>query len=215
MQVLVNGARLAGEEACGGQDPVFAVRQRVRWDRGCGASAAVLGPDDGAEMAGDLEALARRVNPLKGTLLGRMQYYRVTAQCEYATDVTFKSEAALKELYPKLISHSALCFGAKEIMGVSWEEARRHVSRRVCERPERAEQPSTRSRYRLGGMRIKHRVKVNWIKMYDKAGSVLRVEMVINDPTAFKVRKHVRRRRSRVTLCVEMRKGVANLFRRT
>ena len=64
-------------------------------------------------------------------------------------------------------------------------------------------------------MRIKHRVKVNWIKMYDKAGSVLRVEMVINDPTAFKVRKHVRRRRSRVTLWVEMRKGVANLFRRT
>jgi hypothetical protein len=35
-----------------------------------------------------------------------------------------------------------------------------------------------RSRYRLSGMRIKHRVKVNWIKMYDKAGSVLRVEMV-------------------------------------
>ncbi|HVS25076.1 MAG TPA: hypothetical protein VMU03_15205 [Gammaproteobacteria bacterium] len=54
---------------------------------------------------------------------------------------------------------------------------------------------------------------MNWIKMYDKAGSVLRVEMVINDPTAFKVRKHVRRRHSRVTQCVEMRKGVANLFR--
>jgi hypothetical protein len=28
----------------------------------------------------------------------------------------FKSEAALKELYPRLISHSALNFGAKEIM---------------------------------------------------------------------------------------------------
>jgi hypothetical protein len=70
-----------------------------------------------------------------------------------------------------------------------------------------------RSRYRLSGMRIKHRVKVNWIKMYDKASSVLRVEMVINDPTAFKVRKRVRRRHSRVTQWVEMRKGVANLFR--
>jgi hypothetical protein len=49
--------------------------------------------------------------------------------------------------------------------------------------------------------------------MYDKAGSVLRVEIVINDPTAFKVRKRVRRRRAQVTQWVEMRKGVANLFR--
>jgi hypothetical protein len=32
---------------------------------------------------------------------------------------------------------------------------------------------------RLPGMRIKHRVQQNWIKMYDKAGVVLRVETVI------------------------------------
>src|SRR5690606_21709011 len=37
-----------------------------------------------------LNGLAQRVNPLMGTLLGRMQYYWVTAQCEYATDVMFK-----------------------------------------------------------------------------------------------------------------------------
>lgn len=36
---------------------------------------------------------------------------------------------------------------------------------------------------RIGGARIKHRVKQNWIKMYDKTGLVLRVETVINDPT--------------------------------
>lgn len=64
-----------------------------------------------------LNALARRVNPLMGSLLGRMQYCWVTAQCEYSTDVMFKSAADLKELYPKLISHGALCFGAQEIMG--------------------------------------------------------------------------------------------------
>jgi hypothetical protein len=37
--------------------------------------------------------------------------------------------------------------------------------------------------------------------------------MVINDPTAFKVRKRVQRHRCRVTQWVDMRKGVANLFR--
>jgi hypothetical protein len=64
-----------------------------------------------------LNALARRVNPLMGTLLGRMQYYWVTAQCEYSTDVMFKARADLKELYPRLISHSTLCFGAREVLG--------------------------------------------------------------------------------------------------
>jgi hypothetical protein len=33
----------------------------------------------------------------------------------------------------------------------------------------------------LGG-RVKHRVKRNWIRMYNKEGSVLRVETVINQP---------------------------------
>ena len=34
--------------------------------------------------------------------------------------------------------------------------------------------------------RIKHRLNGNWIKMYDKQGSVLRVETVINDPRDMK-----------------------------
>ena len=47
---------------------------------------------------------------------------------------------------------------------------------------------------RIAGSRIKHRVKQNWLKMYDKAGSVLRLEMVINDPEGFTVRKEVTRK---------------------
>ena len=70
-----------------------------------------------------------------------------------------------------------------------------------------------RCKRRLPGTRVKHRAKMNWIKMYDKAGSVLRVETVINQPDAFKVRKKVWREGQRVTEWVPMRKGVANLFR--
>jgi hypothetical protein len=66
---------------------------------------------------------------------------------------------------------------------------------------------------RIPGARIKHRVKENWLKMYDKAGSVLRVEMVINNPECFKVRKKVARKNKRVMEWVSMRKGVAYLFR--
>jgi hypothetical protein len=66
---------------------------------------------------------------------------------------------------------------------------------------------------RIPGARIKHRVKENWLKMYDKDGSVLRVEMVINNPEEFKVRKKVMRKHKRVMEWVPMRKGVAYLFR--
>ena len=66
---------------------------------------------------------------------------------------------------------------------------------------------------RIAGSRIKHRVKQNWLKMYDKVGSVLRLEMVINDPEGFTVRKEVTRKGKKVIKWVDMLKGVAYLFR--
>jgi hypothetical protein len=66
---------------------------------------------------------------------------------------------------------------------------------------------------RTGGSRIKHRVKENWLKMYDKSGLVLRVETVINNPEEFRVRKQVLRKGKHRTEWVAMRKGVAYLFR--
>ena len=35
--------------------------------------------------------------------------------------------------------------------------------------------------------RIKHRMKTNWLKMYDKFGVILRIETVINSPKEFSV----------------------------
>jgi len=49
--------------------------------------------------------------------------------------------------------------------------------------------------------------------MYNKAGSVLRLEMVINEPEGFTVRKQVIRKGKKVMRWVDMRKGVAYLFR--
>src|SRR5437773_7186324 len=49
--------------------------------------------------------------------------------------------------------------------------------------------------------------------MYDKAGSVLRLEMVMNNPEGFTVRKQVTRKGKKVMRWVDMRKGVAYLFR--
>jgi hypothetical protein len=108
-------------------------------------------------------------------LLKTMPYYWVTAQSEYSTDILFKSAAHLSELYPRLLSHSTLCFGAKEVMSFLGRKIRSYfegeIVSDVCDL----------SFKRIPGARIKHRVKQNWLKMYDKAGSILRLEMVINN----------------------------------
>ena len=123
-----------------------------------------------------LNRYARLVVPQLHDVLHGCEYYWVAAQAEYSTDVMFKTAAGLRELYPRLLSHSTLCFGAEEVMNF--------LGRKLTGRFE-GEIVSDLSSFacrRVGGSRIKHRVKQNWMKMYDKAGLVLRVETVINNP---------------------------------
>jgi len=56
-------------------------------------------------------------------------------------------------------------------------------------------------------------VDVNWLKMDDKSGPFLRVEMVICNPEEFCVRNKVAGHGQRQTEWVAMRKGVSCLFR--
>ena len=63
-----------------------------------------------------LNRYGKRVNPQMQDILGHFQYYWVTTQNEYSTDILFKSRHDLCELYPQLLSHSTLCFGAQEVM---------------------------------------------------------------------------------------------------
>ena len=155
-----------------------------------------------------LERYARYVNPLLKNLLRGCQHYWCTAQSEYATDILFKSSADLRELFPRLMSHGTLCFGAKEVLSFLGKKPHANFTGDLV-----SDFNDGVWRRRLPGARIKHRVKENWLKMYNKAGSVLRVEMVINNPEGFKVRKSVSRKRRKVMEWVAMRKGVAYLFR--
>src|SRR5438876_5027729 len=133
--------------------------------------------------------------------------YWVTAQSEYSTDILFKSASHLSELYPRLLSHSTLCFGAKEVMSFLGKKIRSQFEGEIVT------DVSDLSFKRIAGSRIKHRVKQNWLKMYSKAGSVLRLEMVINEPEGFTVRKEVTRKGKKVIKWVDMLKGVAYSFR--
>jgi hypothetical protein len=154
-----------------------------------------------------LDKYAKRVNPQLQDLMRGRQYYWVTTQSEYSTDILFKSRQGLGELYPKLISHSMQCFGAREVMSFLGRKLRGNFEGEIV-----SDLSSFVCR-RIGGCRIQHRVKENWIQMYDKSSLVLRVETVINNPEDFRVRKCVTRKGESKTEWVAMRKGVAYLFR--
>jgi hypothetical protein len=66
---------------------------------------------------------------------------------------------------------------------------------------------------RWPGARIKHSMKRNWIKMYNKAGHVLRIETVINQPREFKIRRKGIRNGIEVTDWFPMAKRVGNMER--
>jgi len=150
-----------------------------------------------------LASFARRVNPLLKDLLADMEYYWVVDQAEYATDVMFQSPAALKPLYDKLVKHASTCFSAEDVMKFLGRKLNGNYQGEVI----------SDYKKRLPGVRVKHRAKGNWIKMYDKRGRVLRIETVINQPIEFKVRRQGMKKGREVTDWFPLRKGVANLFR--
>jgi hypothetical protein len=151
-----------------------------------------------------LDGWARQVNPLLAEPWLRGQgYYWVLDQAEYSTDVLFQDRPALAELYPRLLDHACLHFSAQDILTF--------LGRRLHPRFD-GEVLTDCKKDRWPGARIKHRVKNNWLKLYDKFGQVLRIETVINNPREFKVRRRVQRQgRSQMAWC-PMNKGVANFY---
>jgi hypothetical protein len=124
-----------------------------------------------------LGALARQFNPLVGHELREQDYYWVTEQAEYATDVLFTNESALAEIYPRLVEHAQACFGAEDVL--------KFFGRKLT--PSFQGEVQTWIKRRPEGVRVNHSLKSNRLKMYDKAGSVLRIEMTINLAKEFRV----------------------------
>ena len=69
-------------------------------------------------------------------------------------------------------------------------------------------------RHREEGVRVKHWVEENSLKMYDKQGSVLRVETTINNPRRFKVRRWATRGGRNCLAWLPLRKSVEDISRR-
>jgi hypothetical protein len=148
--------------------------------------------------AGLVNPLLRNQPCLKGS-----SYYWVIDQAEFSTDVLFQSRTALAALYQRLLDHATLQFSAADILTF--------LGRKLDVRFQ-GEVLTDCKKERWPGARVKHRMKNNWLKMYDKFGLILRIETVINQPREFRVRRSCTRQGQQQMCWLPMNKGVSNFY---
>jgi hypothetical protein len=165
-----------------------------------------------------LDRVLRQNHPLAGEIcqpLG-LKYFWTTEESEYATDVMFKSPRPLGQIYPALVRHAITSFSSGDVMRFLGHRVAAHrqvhgnfkgeIVSDLKQRPE--------------GIRVKHCLNGNSIKMYDKQGSVLRIETTINRTRDFRVYRerqtgpHGRAKDDGKKAWRILRKGVVDLKRR-
>jgi hypothetical protein len=152
-----------------------------------------------------LDAFAVKVNPCLEkikSILSRGGYFWVLWQCEYATDVMFKSREDLESVYPDWVEYATFCFNSEDVMTFLGRKLTSNFQGEIVSDMKR----------RLEGIRVKHRMKKNFLKMYDKCNN-LRVETIINDPYEFKIYGKVTQKGEEKLAWKPMGKSVANIYR--
>jgi len=154
-----------------------------------------------------LDRIAQRLNPRHEELLPStygLPYYWTVYQSEWATDVMFRDPASLAEVYPRLVRHGISAFSSPDVMRFLGGKVHGNFKGEIVSdfknRPE--------------GVRIKHRVGANSVKLYDKQGSVLRTETTIHDADGIKVYRPKEGAPEGKKEWRPLRRGVADLHRR-
>jgi hypothetical protein len=150
-----------------------------------------------------LDRWARQVNPLLRELFPNYPVHWVVDQAEFATDLLFTRREALAGLYRKLLDYAVVTFSPKNILGFLGRKWDRRFDGEVHTQYEED---------RWFGSRIKHRMRTNWLKMYDKFGLILRVETVINAAKEFSIYRTQHHRDGTTSVgYYPMTKGVTSL----
>jgi hypothetical protein len=158
-----------------------------------------------------LDGLAQTLNPAQADILANYpcRYYWSGDQSEWASDVMFRSRAALEEVYPQLLHYAVTTFDAVDVLRFLGQPV--PASGKVPHRCRH--EVSSNVKERLEGIRIKHWLNGNSLKMYDKC-SVLRVETMVQDTGNFKVYRPAEGDPDGPKDWRPLRKGVADLHRR-
>lgn len=158
-----------------------------------------------------LNEILRALHPAHPALLGRLPvaYYWSVYQSEWASDVVFRTRADVDRLFPHWVRHAITTYSSADVM--------RFLGRAVplsgqVHQSFRGEVVSD-VRRRQEGVRVKHWVNGNSIKMYN-CDRVLRIETTINNPEEFKVYRTSEQDPEGAKSWRTMRRGVADLHRR-
>lgn len=158
-----------------------------------------------------LERLARRSHPLHGRLFPvPTEYYWSADTTEWASDFMFRSQEELARWMPAVIQHGLRGMNSADVLRYLGHPIPRHGGMNGHFQGE----VFTDFKRRPEGVRLKHQVKKNWIKLYDKQGTVLRIETVINDGTDMKSYRAKQNDPEGPKEWRRMLKGVADLHRR-
>lgn len=153
-----------------------------------------------------LDQLLAKAHPLHREICAPLGqgYYWSAAQSEYATDILFDQAGDLAALYPQFLHHAIRSFASPDVL--------RFLGR---SRPAscRGQMTST-LKHRPEGIRLRHSVNGNSLKMYDKEGQLLRVETTMNHPEQFKVYRATENDPEQKLGWHRLRFGVADLWRR-
>jgi len=163
------------------------------------------------KMSDSFDGMVKKINCLlpaiKG-ILGR-SYYWCIDQCEFATDINFKTREGLSVFYKTLVEASFFTFSSNDIysfFGRKVEGIGHFNNGEIV----------SDLRHRYQGYRIKFKMNSNQVKMYDK-GNNLRIEVTINNPKDFKILKTTETAQGgeavQTKKWVPMGKSVANLYR--
>jgi hypothetical protein len=156
-----------------------------------------------------LEGWRHQSLPEFDQLLGSVipSYWSVQ-EAEYATDIAFHSAEELARRYPHWVQHAYASLGSRDLL--------RFMNYRV--RPDGTPlalgEVKTTIKELLEGTCLRHRILRNLLKMYDKAGSVLRLETLLADLEHFKVFRAKEGEENGPLSYRRLRKGVADLHRR-
>jgi len=152
------------------------------------------------------EEFRRTYHPLHekiGQPLHGLSYYWTAPQTEFASDVLFREQAILDRLFPRLIRHGILNLGSEQVMRFLGKQLNGKFAGEVV----------SDLRRRSEGVRLKHWVNENSIKLYNCL-NVLRPETTIHDAEDLRVYRTPETRPDGRLAWYPLRRGVADLYRR-
>lgn len=163
-----------------------------------------------------LNTVARQLNPEHEEIFSKYPapYYWSTYQSEWAIDVVFRNKNDLNRLYPRLVHHGLTSFSCADVIRYLGKPTRldgqipRNFSGEVV----------TDLKCREEGVRLKHYLNGNSVKLYDKAftavGNVLRFETTIQNADDFRVFRPKEGDPQGEKKWRKLRRGIADLHRR-